>query len=122
MKLVNESWKSQSKAGRLNPATVLLIRHKGKKVRCVLGCGSSDSISVFLRSDLLFVVNVNHGLQYAGLQVFDLADNYGMDGCPIGEVFLQADYEIAGVLGPRGTDLSPLTIAKRLEPHAIQDN
>jgi len=87
----------------------------------VLGAGSSDSISVFLRGDLLYVVNVNHGLQYAGLQVFDLV-NYGMDGCPIGEVFLQTDYEIAGVLGPRGTDLSPRTIAKRLEAHALQEN
>ena len=106
----------------MNERSLDIIHIRDMKVRCVLGAGSSDSIKVFLRGDLLFVVNVNHGLQYAGLQVFDLVDNYGMDGCPIGEVFLQADYEIAGVLGPRGTDLSPRTIAKRLEPHAIQDN
>lgn len=120
-RLVSESFESQCKARRYNPATVLRMKHKGVKRRFVLGCGSNDNVTVLREGDLLFVVSVNHGLEYAGLEVFDLGevpdeDQHG----PMGIAFLQADYEIAEILGPRGVDLTPITIAKRLADYALQ--
>ena len=109
-KLESETWDEQRNAGRHNPAVVLATRRH----RFTLGAGDSDRIDVYREGAYLFVVTVNTGLGYAGIEVFGLNT-----GEKEGEVFFQVDYEIDELLGPRGIDLHLRNIAKRLAYYAI---
>lgn len=110
-KLCKESYDSQKKAGRYNPASVLLTNWKGSKRRFVLGCGDSDDIFVFIGNShpQLAVVTINEKYGYCGLEIFDLAED-----CKTADLFLDSPESIADALGRNGLDLSPMTIAKRL--------
>jgi hypothetical protein len=104
-KLCRESYESQSKAGRYNPARVVKVDSE----RFLIGAGTNDDVDVFKEGGPYLVLVVNRGLGYCGLEVFSPGD------CePSGEVFLQADYEIEDVLGKRGLGLADATIARRL--------
>ncbi len=109
--LGSESWDEQRDAGRYNPASQ--VRIDGGPV-LTIGAGGGDTVDVFQEHGLYFVVSVNHGLEYCGLEVFD------KDGDQLaeGNVFLQADHEVSEALGPRGVDLTPMVIAKRLSVYA----
>ena len=106
-----ESWDAQRDAGRYNPCRQVII-DGGPTL--TIGAGNDDSVDVFTEHGLYFVVSVNHGLEYAGLEIFD------RDGAQVeeGNVFLQADHEVRNTLGPRGVDLTPMAIAKRLSAYA----
>ena len=105
--LGRESWDDQSAAGRYNPA--FQVRIDGGPV-LTIAAGGSDSVDVFTDHGLYYVISVNSGLEYAGLEVFDNEGNQIDEG----SVFLQADYEVREILGTRGVDLSPMSICKRL--------
>jgi hypothetical protein len=90
------------------------------------GHGSGDDIHVFKEDGRILVLTINHGLGYVGLSEYNLGDkpspkfNRSGDDDPYysieedGNVFLDKDYEIEETLGPKGLDLAPMTIAKRL--------
>ena len=101
--LSSEPYAEQRAAGRRNPARRVFI--DGGYL--TIGAGGLDAVDVFTEHGHTFVVSVNQGLGYAGLEVFD------EDGQPAGDVFVQG-VEVADAIGPRGVDLHPQTIARRL--------
>jgi len=105
-----ETWDEQRDAGRYNPARQ--VRIDGGPV-LTIGAGDADSVDVFAEHGLYFVVSVNHGLEYCGLEIFDANGEQLKEG----NVFLQADHEVSDALGPRGVDLCPMTIAKKLSAY-----
>lgn len=113
LKAYRESFESQSKAGRYNPATVVKWEHKGHKRRHVLGVGESDDYSIFVDTtdDTLYVVCTNNRYGYAGIQGYRPDDQEPDEAL---SVFLQNDYAIAESLGRKGVDLSHRTILNRL--------
>lgn len=107
----SEPYAWQRQAGRYNPGRQLIIKEKGYRRIVPIGAGSSDDVEVFRDGDLYYVVSMNAAYDYAGLETFPadpLAHQAG------GEIFLQADHEIREILGPRGLQLTPRTIARRL--------
>jgi hypothetical protein len=113
-RICRESWESQRDSGRYNPASVALWRSKYGKHRWVLPCGTSDDISFFREGDLVYLVCINSRLDYVGVSVFSCKDND-----ELGEVFCQSEEHWRDALGPRGLDLHPRNIAKRLAEYAI---
>ena len=110
--LEHENWEEQRDARRCNPALVLLFRDRTGNHRATISAGDSDYVHCFREGSLTYVLSINPGLGYAGLEVFEGAQQ-------VGNTFLQVDYEIAEILGPRGLDLEPITIAKRLADYAL---
>jgi hypothetical protein len=88
-KIVYEEWETQKEAGRYNPA--LELHYKGKAY--TLACGSTDDVNVFEDNTVLFVMSQNWGLEYCGLQVFDL-DTDSVE--PRSEVFFQEGFPDEG--------------------------
>jgi len=78
-----------------------------------LDSGTSDDVNLFHEGKTLYALTTNSRLGYVGVQAFE-------DGKQIGDVFVQVDHEIESMLGPKGLDLSPVTILKRLIPYAVQ--
>ena len=97
--------------GMYNPPTRITLQGKDK-VSFLIGAGSRDEITILAEGTgpdrRYYVVCVNHGLAYAGVEIFNVT------GEPAGDMFLQYDHEVADILGPRGVGLTPITIAKRL--------
>ena len=97
--------------GMYNPPTRITMFDKDG-VSFIIGAGSNDEVTVLTEGTgpdrRYIVVCVSHGLRYAGIEIFDI---YGVS---CGDLFLQYDHEVADILGPRGVDLTPITIAKRL--------
>jgi hypothetical protein len=87
---------------------VLIYRDRGGIHRVTLDAGRADDLHVFREGNETFVLSLNHRLDYAGLQIFDT------DGDEIGNIFASVDYEIKEMIGRRGLDYDPMTIAKRL--------
>jgi hypothetical protein len=124
--ITHESWDSARDAQRVNRGLIAFVHYRNATYRLPIGAGESDDVNVFRDGPLVYVVSVNRGLGYAGLQVFELTSyepsKYNAkhrQASEIGETFLQADYEIDDILGKRGVDLHPRTIAKRLADYAI---
>lgn len=123
-RIKRESWDRQRAAGRYNAGLVVLLNYRKRRYVLPIGAGDSDCVDVFREGNYVYVVSVNHGLEYAGLEVFELGDTRDEHsdkhaGDQVGSVFLQADYEVREILGPRGTDLAPATIARRLAEYAL---
>lgn len=55
-----------------------------------------------------YLVAVNHRLQYVGVEAFDASGELA------GEAFIQGGDRVEEELGPRGVDLAPYNIIKRL--------
>ena len=106
-----ESWDSQSRAGRHNPAKVALM---GGGRRHVLPVGDSDDWTIYRevgdQSSRIYVVSINRGLGYCGAQGYDREDQEPRDEL---SVFLQSDEQVRESVGDLG-DLSDRTIARRL--------
>jgi hypothetical protein len=103
--IVNETDEEQRAAGRYNPGLVLKINGR----RLPISAGYKDDIHIFDEHGIIFVLSINRGLDYVGVEAFEIDHD-----TPFGEVFLDCDHQIADVLGPRGLDLEPITMAKRL--------
>lgn len=114
-KIQDESFDRQSAAGRHNPGQELLISEGDKvwnQLTIPISCGTSDDVHIFTQDEgNIIVLVVNLGLWYCGLEVFD---NRGKVGPLNNRTFLQVDYHIREVLGPKELDLAPITIAKKL--------
>jgi len=120
-KLGHECSQRQSDSGRFNPSMIAKVKHSGKTYVLVLNCGSADNTSFFQERDCVYVVSINTGLGYCGADCYVFGDTrnpytesetYEADLQP--GPFLDNDTEIAETLGPRGLDLTPRTILKRL--------
>ena len=68
-KLQTETWESQSKAGRYNPATEIVYRDKRGIHTYTTGAGTSDSINVFREGEETYILIVNDQLGYAALEI-----------------------------------------------------
>lgn len=85
--------------------------------------GTRDHVHVYRDGDQVYVLSVNFGLQYVGLARYDLSDaalgklepDKALEASA--EVFVDRDYDIAETFGPRGVDLAPHTLIRRLYDH-----
>ncbi len=73
-----------------------------------ISAGHSDNVDVFVDNGEYVILSTNNGLGYCGVEIFDNA------GERVADIFAQDDCVMADLLGPRGLDLAPITIAKRL--------
>ena len=103
----DEPYEEQVGANRYNPAQKIKFRDKAGKHEHTLSAGSEDTIYVFRSGTVTYVLAYNYRLQYAGLEAFE-GDR------AIGDIFVQSDWDMVEILGPKGLDLTPITIAKRL--------
>lgn len=110
LKQTDESWESQRAAGRYHPAAVVTWRG----VERVLSAGDSDWVHFFEEDGALFALTVNHRMGYCGLEVFQEDDREAA-----GSVFAQSEEELREVVGPRGLDYAPMTLARRLADYAL---
>ena len=101
-----ESWESQSKAGRYNPATEIEFRDKAGKHAVILSAGSSDDIHILRDNDGTYAVSINRRFGYVGLQVLT-GELSGRD------MFLDGDNAVE-VLGKDFEDRSPIWLAKAM--------
>jgi len=74
-----------------------------------LNAGTSDIIHPFTRSVVLFVLTINRGLGYIGLDAY-----MPMEPEPINTIFLHSEQAIVGALGPKWTSMKPVSIATKL--------
>ena len=98
------SWDDDRARGYYNPP--LILRYGEKET--IIGAGTSDSIHLFsiFETDEIVLLTINHGLYYAGLEVFNRCL------CQVADVFMQSvdDLDYIGDFD----ELSPITVAKRL--------
>lgn len=85
----------------------LILEHHGKAFN--LNAGTSDTIHVFTESIGIYVLTINTGLGYMGL------NSYMAPECdPINSLFLHNHLEISEYLGSKWESLKPLTVVQRL--------
>ena len=110
-----------------NPHKNLVIHYRGKRYELECSAGSHDNVSVFREGKIVFVLSVNTGLPYVGLEEYNLDDDpkvrKGFAGRfgegdyeslePVASVFGQ-EQQVEELLGPRGTDLTDATMVRRL--------
>ena len=117
-KWFQESYHSQREKGRYNPATVVKVDVPGKgQCKAVIGAGTSDDVTLWLEGSCLYVIAVNRGLDYCGVERHDFADGTRSDYAdllPPASLFFSGEENYRDVLGKRGFDLADRTIAKRL--------
>lgn len=85
----------------------LMLEHQGKSYR--LSAGTSDTITVFSRSVVIYVMTVNSGLGYIGLDAY-----VPNEPDPINTIFLHTEQGMKDVLGDNWGQLSAKTIALKL--------
>jgi hypothetical protein len=110
---LRESWESQSRAGRYNPATV--VKFDGR--RHVLPVGTGDDWQLYRiagEAERVYCVSVNRSYGYCGVQAYDAADQ---EPCEELGVFFQgeASEEIGDI-----DNLTDRTIARRLISHLCE--
>lgn len=106
----HESLEKQLKARRHYPALVMFYQDKFGRHKVTLHSGESDEIEVFRERNYTYVLSINNGFYYVGMQSFEKGEE-------VGSIFLQDAGEIDEILGKKGLDLSPIIIAKRLKEY-----
>ena len=104
-KVFKESFEDMIKANRFNPSLEILFRDKNGKHVCKISAGYDDIIHVYREDADTFILSLNPGLGYVGLEVLEGSEKAG-------RIFLQG-YQVKEILGR--DDLAPLTIIKRLK-------
>lgn len=112
-----ETWKP----GAYGPSKTMTFKDGSGEHMVTLSAGMGDDITVFqdegARASIVspgypirtYLLAVNTGLPYVGLEVFEGDE-------AVGSVFLQ-EWEVEDRLGKRGADLNPRTIVQRLIPY-----
>lgn len=93
---------------RYNPGRQVVIDMRTHDLILPIAAGTGDAVDVYRHAGMLIVVAVNARMEYAGIEVFTV------DGEAIGEVFAQGAEQVREYLGPRGTELASITIARRM--------
>lgn len=111
---VVERWPS----GHHNPHYNILVKYGRGVLELETGSGSSDDVYVYREGDEFYVLSVNTHLPYVGLEIFNFHDvgANGYIGKPRGDVFGQEE-QVYDLLGPRGTDLAPATMVRKLSEY-----
>ena len=91
-------------AGRFNPCLEITFRDRLGIHKHKLSAGYADAIHVYREAGLTFVLSINDGLGYIGMETFEGSQ-------PAGDIFLQGD-QVTETLGRN--DLAPFTIIRRL--------
>jgi hypothetical protein len=112
--------------GHFNPHHNVVVTFDRTEWELEHGGGNSDDVCVYRTTGgLFYVLNINRGLPYAGLALYDVA-TFGKEAprpdvrgeytalSPVSEVFLQVDHEIEHVLGKRGVDQRPVRLIRLL--------
>jgi hypothetical protein len=116
MREVKYSRVSRWPSGHFNPHDNLIVRYRGRDYELECGAGSSDWVHVYRTKELVHVLSFNRGLGYVALAAYML-ERAESPIRPMEELFFQADWQVAEVLGPRGVDLEPRTMRRRLEQY-----
>ena len=109
-----ERWPS----GHHNPHDNLVVQYgRHHELELDTGSGSDDDVYVYKEGDEFYVLCVNTRLAYVGLEIFNAkdVDQRGLVK-PRGEIFGQ-EGQVEELLGPRGTDLAPATMVRRLSEY-----
>ena len=113
-------------AQHYNPHDNVVVRVNRKPWELETGAGSSDDVDVFAEGDRIYILSMNHRLGYVGLAEYVLDEKHveehqqsggDEDYSSIGvanEIFIQNEDEVVEILGPKGLDLSPMTIVRKL--------
>lgn len=107
LKQYKVSWETPDEmiaAGRVNPGLEITFRIGRVRYMHKISTGNADDIHVYREGDQVFVLSINNGLGYVGLEVFAGDDR-------VGDIFLQGD-QVQETLGR--SDLSPPTMIRRL--------
>ena len=88
----------------------LILEHRGNNYH--LEGGAGDIIHVFSQSICLYVLTINKGSGYVGLNCYMTPEPD-----PINNIFLQTQRDINDALGKNWETLSPETIIRRLINH-----
>ncbi len=119
--IVKASWKRQKAASQLNPGRVILFKFHNRRYVAPISAGGSDSVYAWRDGKEVTVLSMNERLGYVGIETFTLEGATFSDFSPgryeakhVDELFLQSDEEVRETLGPRGLELSPATIVRRL--------
>lgn len=86
----------------------LILHHNTISYRLL--SGTKDNISVFKSGPVLYVLTINHHLDYIGFDVY-----LGSEDEPIDSLFLQGDYAIKEIVGDDWNTLPLSTLATRLQ-------
>ena len=132
-------WRKRWPKGNWNPHKNIVLRGvkltpkaKPRDFELETPSGSQDDVWVFRDGKLIYVLSLNRAVGYVGLAQYDLrwepttirgfgTFERGTDEYPSihtdNEVFTQSWEHIEEALGPRGLDLQPRTIVRRLMPY-----
>jgi len=113
--ICEESLESQAKARRYNPAMVATFRYRHKNHEITLDAGTSDRIRFFHEDQFFIVLSANWRLDYVGIQVYDMDNQW-----ETAKAFFQGEEQYKELLGPKGLDLSDVTIASRLFSYCME--
>ena len=105
--ILKESFDDMIKANRFTPSLEILFRDKNGKHICKISAGYDDVIHVYREDADTYILSLNPGLGYVGLEVLDGSEKTG-------RIFLQGD-QVKEILGR--DDLAPFTIIKRLKDY-----
>lgn len=113
--------------GHHNPHRNIVVRYRNKTWELESGHGRGDDVDVYLEGDRAYVLVTRSNLGYVGLSEYVLNkdfetkhEDYDSSYQAVGnsaEVFIDRDYEIEEILGPRGFDLQPLSILRKVRPY-----
>jgi hypothetical protein len=107
LKQYEVSWETPDEmiaAGRVNPGLEITFRLGRVAYKHKISAGNADDIHVYREGSQVFVLSVNDGLGYVGLEAFSGDDRSG-------DIFLQGG-QVKETLGR--SDLSPPTMIRRL--------
>ena len=123
-RLVNVDYELEEREGeKYYPDLYLVYKARRKPVAINLGgdrvpWGQNDEVSLyrFTGRDRIYLLTINRGLEYVGIRAYDPdAENYENDAA--WHVFLQVDWTIEELLGPRGINLPEQQIVRRIVAH-----
>ena len=102
-----ESFDDMVKANRFNPCLEITFRDKSGEHINKIGAGYDDVIHIYREYTEIYLLSLNPGLGYVGLEVFEGSKK-------VGRIFLQGD-QVKEVLGK--VNLAPFNIIKKLREH-----
>ena len=119
--IVKAGWKRQKAGNQLNPGRVILFKFHNRRYVAPISAGDSDSVYAWRDGKEIIVLSMNERLGYVGIETFTVEGTTFSDYSPgryeanhVDDHFLQSDEEVRETLGPRGLELSPSTIVRRL--------
>ena len=103
-RIQKESMEAMRKGQRFHPALEISFRDRSGTHTHTLGAGYADVLYVYRQDRETYVLSINTGLGYVGLQVFEGAVD-------VGDIFLQ-DGQVEETI--RSMNLAPYTLIRRL--------